>query len=110
MDTATQRIINDAKLALQGDIRSQLAAGSQQRNAAFKQLNEKANASHMMFSGMPMGTQMAYDQNTFIPNMASAVVKGVQTQIQNQESWDDIMAKIKELTESTAQYKKAMGQ
>lgn len=106
-DGSLQAIFQAAQAALKNDARQVLASGSQARQQQFRMINNQANSRHMLFSGAPKAAQMQYDQNTFIPNMASSVVQSITKQAENQESWDKFASGIKELNEYSAELEKA---
>lgn len=106
-DGSLQAIFQAAQAALKGDAKQILSSGVQARQQSFRQINNQANARHMMFSGAPKAAQMQYDAGTFIPTMASSIVEGITRQAQNQESWDKFAQGIKELNEYSAELEKA---
>ena len=95
---------NAAKQALNDDLRQNFYNAAVNRNQAFRKLNNNANAKHAMYSGMPAATQMSYDQDTFLPGVASMAQKALAQQKENQDAWDEYMAYIKELNEQANYY------
>lgn len=108
MDGALQAIFNSAQTALKNDALQTLYNGAQARQNAFAKINNAANQSHMLFSGMPKAKQIQYDAGTFIPGMASAVTKSLQQQEKNQEMWDKFSKGIKEINEQAAKIESAV--
>lgn len=108
MDSSLQAIFNQAQQALKQDAQQTLSNAVQARQQRFAAINNSANASKMLFSGMPAARQMSYDSGTFIPNMASQVVKAVQNQQSNQEAWDKYAKQIKELNEQASKLEAAV--
>lgn len=94
---------NAAKQALNDDLKQNLYNATNARNAAYRQLNNNANARHSLYSGMPAATQMQYDQRSYLPNIASMATSALKKQTENQDKWDQYMAYIKDL-ESQANY------
>ena len=93
-----------AKQALNDDLKQNLYNATQARVQAFRQLNNKANAQHAMFSGMPSGLQMQYDSSTYIPNINTLANNALQKQEQNQEQWDKYMDYVNQLREQADYY------
>lgn len=108
MDSSLQAIFNQAQQALKQDAQQTLSNAVQARQQQFAAINNSANASKMLFSGMPAARQMSYDSSTFIPNMASQVVKAVQNQQANQEAWDKYAKQVKELNEQASKLEAAV--
>ena len=108
MDGSLQAIFQAAQAALKNDAKQTLASGAQARQHQFRMINNNANSRHMLFSGAPKAAQMQYDQNTFIPNMATSVVNSIQKQAENQEGWDKFAAGIKELNDYSAEIEAAI--
>lgn len=111
MDQSLQNIFTQAKTALTDDLKGNLYQAVQARQSAFRQLNNKANAQHMMFSGMPMALQAQYDAGTFIPQGSKMVIDSLQKQQSNQDKWDeymryvqDINSKAQEVEDATRQF------
>ena len=104
MNQELENIYNSAKRAMADDLRLNYYNAAQERNFYFRQLNNKANKQHAMFSGMPAGQQMNYDKYTFLPNMASTISKSIQQQRENQAAWDKQMAYIKQLNAQADYY------
>lgn len=98
---------NAAAKAIQDDLQVNFYNAAQARNQAFRQLNNNANARHALYSGMPAATQMQYDQQTYLPGVATMAQQAINKQIQNQESWDEYMDYIKELNSKAAEYNEA---
>ena len=69
-----------------------------------KQNYYNANANHVLYSGVPAATQMQYDAQTFIPNIATMAQQAIQKQQENQETWDKYMSYVKELDEQANYY------
>ena len=101
MDQSLQAIFNAAQDALKMDAKQILLSGAQARQNQFAMINNKANAKHGLFSGVPAARQMQYDATTFVPNMASQVVKSIQNQAKNQEAWDKLAQSLKEINANT---------
>lgn len=95
---------NAAKQALNDDLRQQLYSATQARNQAFRQLNNKANANHAMYSGAPAGMQMQYDAGTYLPGIASAASNALKKYKENQESWDKYMDYVNQLNSQADYY------
>lgn len=108
MDSSLQAIFNQAQQALKQDAQQTLLNGYQARQAQFANINQAANAKKMLFSGVPAARQMSYDSGTFIPNMASQVVKSIQNQKANQEAWDKYAKNIKEMNDAAAKLESAV--
>lgn len=104
MNQELENIFNSAKQAMADDLRLKYYNAAQERNFYFRQLNNKANKQHAMFSGMPAGQQMNYDKYTFLPGIASSITKAIQTQQENQQAWDKQMAYIKNLNAQADYY------
>ena len=97
---------NAAKQALNDDLKQNLYNATQARMTAYRQINNNANARHALFSGVPMGEQMQYDAQTYIPNIATMATKAMTKQEENQEKWDKYMEYIKKLQEQADYYNK----
>ena len=108
MDSSLQAIFNAAQTALKNDARQTLLSGAEARQQNFRKINNNANAKHMLFSGMPAARMMQYDQEKFIPGMASQVVRGLQAQAENQEAWDKFAQQIKEMNSTAAEIESAI--
>lgn len=93
-----------AKRALNDDLKQNLYNATQARVQAFRQLNNQANSQHAMYSGVPSGSQMRYDQDTYIPNIGTLATNALAKQEQNQEKWDKYMEYIKGLQEQANYY------
>ena len=104
MNQELENIYNSAKQAMADDLRLKYYNAAQERNFYFRQLNNKANKQHAMFSGMPAGQQMNYDKYTFLPGLATDITKAIQTQRENQAAWDKQIASIKEMNAQAAYY------
>jgi hypothetical protein len=104
MNQELENIYNSAKQAMADDLRLNYYNAAQERNFYFRQLNNKANKQHAMFSGMPAGQQMNYDKYTFLPNMASTISKSIQQQRENQAAWDKQIAYIKQINAQADYY------
>lgn len=98
-------MFNAAKQALNDDLRQNFYNAAINRNTAFRQLNNSANANHALFSGAPAGQQMTYDRDKFLPGLATMATKALAKQQENQEAWDKYMAYIKGLDEQANYYK-----
>ena len=92
-----QNAYNAAKQALSDDLTLKYYNAANTRLQAFRQLNNIANAKHALFSGAPLGAQMQYDQDTFLPNAATMATETIQKQLENQEVWDKYMNYVKGL-------------
>ena len=95
---------NAAKQALNDDLKQNLYNATQARVQAFRQINNNANANHAMYSGVPTGAQMRYDQDTYIPNIGKLATNALSKQEENQEKWDQYMEYINELQEQADYY------
>ena len=95
---------NAAKQALTDDLKQNYYNAAVARNNAYRQLNNNANANHVLYSGVPAATQMQYDAQTFIPNIATMAQQAIQKQQENQETWDKYMSYVKELDEQANYY------
>lgn len=104
IDTTEQvnTMYKEAQKALQQDLRQSLYDAAQNRNQAFRLLNNQANANHSLYSGAPAGMQMQYDQQTFLPGVATMAQQAINRQVSNQQSWDEYMEYIKQLNEQAA--------
>ena len=85
MNQELDNIFNSAKKAMADDLRLQYYNAAQERNFYFRQLNNKANRQHAMFSGVPAGQQMNYDKYTFLPSMATKITQAISQQQENQD-------------------------
>lgn len=101
---------NAAKQALNDDLRQQLYNATQARNQAFRQLNNKANANHAMYSGAPAGMQMQYDQQSYLPGIATAATQAMEKYKTNQENWDKYMEYIEQVNEQANYYRNLTSQ
>lgn len=97
----------EAQKALQQELRQNLYDAAQNRNQAFRQLNNNANAGHALYSGVPAAQQMQYDEQTFLPGTATMVQKAINQQINNQQSWDEYMEYVNKLNEQAAELENA---
>lgn len=97
-------VYNAAKQAINDDLKLNFYNAAQTRNQAFRQLNNQANAQHAMYSGVPAGLQMQYDQKTYIPGVATAVTNAIAKQQSNQEQWDKYMEYVQQLNEQANYY------
>lgn len=97
-------IYNEAQKALSDDLRQNFYNAVENRTQAFRELNNKANYNHSLFSGAPAGAQMQYDQKTLFPNTNSMAQQAIYKQQQNQESWDEYMKYIEDLNRQAAEY------
>lgn len=104
MNQELDNIFNSAKKAMADDLRLQYYNAAQERNFYFRQLNNKANRQHAMFSGVPAGQQMTYDKYTFLPGMATRITQAINQQQENQAAWDKQMAYIKNLNAQADYY------
>lgn len=95
---------NAAKQALSDDLKQNLYNATQARVQAFRQINNNANAVHALYSGVPAGTQMSYDQKTYIPSIGRLAANALEKQEENQEKWDKYMEYIGELQEQANYY------
>lgn len=96
-------MFNAAKQALNDDLKQNFYNAAINRNTAFRQLNNTANAQHALYSGMPAAQQMAYDRDSFLPGVATMAQRAIAKQKENQEAWDEYMDYIKDL-DSQANY------
>jgi hypothetical protein len=104
MNPELENIYNSAKQAMADDLRLNYYNAAQERNFYFRQLNNKANAQHAMFSGVPAGQQMNYDKYKFLPGLATTITKAIKAQQENQAAWDKQMAYIKDLNAQADYY------
>lgn len=104
MQEQLANIYNEAQKALTDDLRNNFYNAVQNRTQAYRQLNNKANANHSLFSGAPTGQQMQYDAGTLFPNTNSMALQAIQRQNDNQTNWDSYMDYVKKLNEQAAQY------
>lgn len=107
-DQVIQNIFNQAKLALNNDANTKLYNTMQARTQAFRQLNQKANAKHAMFSGMPAATQMQYDASTTIPTGVKIVADAVGKMKTNQDAWNEYAKYVDELNSQSAELEAAI--
>ncbi len=110
MDQELENIYNSAKSAISDDLRQNYYRAAQNRTQAFRQINNKANRYHAMFSGMPAANQMQYDQQTYLPQMKSLALQAINQQQQNQEAWDKHMAYVSQLNAQADYYNKLAAQ
>lgn len=104
MNQELDNIFNSAKQAMADDLRLKYYNAAQERNFYFRQLNNKANRQHAMFSGMPAGQQMNYDKYTFLPNTATMITQALEKQRENQANWDKQIDYIKNLNAQADYY------
>lgn len=104
MEEQLSNIYKEAQKALTDDLRQNFYNAVQNRTQAFRQLNNKLNANHSLFSGAPAGQQMQYDKNTLFPSTNSMALQALEKQQKNQENWDSYMSYIKQLNDQAAQY------
>lgn len=97
-------IYNQAKKAIGDELQTNLYNATQGRRNAFRKLNNKANYYHSMFSGMPTGMQMQYDESTYLPGIKSAVTTALAKQRQNQQAWDQQVEYINNLNAQADYY------
>lgn len=95
-----------AKQALKDDLKQNFYNAAQARMTAFRQINNIKNASHTLYSGAPAAAQMQYDAETYVPGLGTALVKSLEKQEQNQETWDKYMKYVQSLNAQAAQYRK----
>lgn len=98
-----------ASKALANELTQNFYNAAQNRNQAFRQLNNTANASHSLYSGAPAAAQMQYDQGTYLPGAATLAAQTVNRLQANQQSWDEYMDYVKELNDKAAEYNKLAG-
>lgn len=104
MQEQLSNIYKEAQKALTDDLRQNFYNAVQSRTQAFRQLNNKANANHSLFSGAPAGMQMQYDKNTLFPTTNAMALQAIQRQQTNQENWDSYMQYVKNLNDQAAEY------
>lgn len=104
MQEQLSNIYKEAQKALTDDLRTNFYNAVQARTQAFRQLNNKANANHALFSGAPAGAQMQYDQKTLFPNTNHMALQAITKQQQNQEHWDSYMDYVGKLNKQAAEY------
>lgn len=104
MQEQLSNIYKEAQKALTDDLRTNFYNAVQSRTQAFRQLNDKANMNHALFSGAPAGAQMQYDEKTLFPGTSTMAQQAITKQQQNQESWDAYMEYVSKLNEQAAQY------
>jgi hypothetical protein len=97
-------MFNAAKQALNDDLKQNFYNAAINRQTAFRQLNNNANAKHALYSGLPAATQMAYDRDTFLPGTASMAQKALAKQKENQDAWDEYMEYMDKLNEQANYY------
>ena len=107
MNEELANIYKEAQKAVADDLQNNFYNAVNARTAAFRNLNNKANARHSLYSGMPAASQMQYDQGTLFPGTNSMALRAIQKQEQNQESWDSYMEYIKNMNEHAAYYNNA---
>lgn len=99
-----------AKQALNDDLKQNFYNAAQARMTAFRQINNSKNATHSLYSGAPAAAQMQYDSGTYIPGLGTELVKAVEKQEQNQETWDKYMDYIKKMNDQAAYYRNLANQ
>ena len=104
MQEELANIYKDAQKALTDDLRQNFYGAVQARTQAYRQLNNKANYNHALFSGVPAGSQMQYDQQTLFPNTNKMALTAIQKQQENQESWDQYMDYVNKLNSQAEEY------
>lgn len=104
MQEQLSNIYKEAQKALTDDLRTNFYNAVQARTQAFRQLNNKANANHALYSGVPAASQMQYDQQSLFPNTNKMALQAISKQQTNQESWDEYMEYVTKLNEQAAQY------
>lgn len=107
MQEQLQNIFANAQKAVADDLRQNFYNAVEARTQAFRQLNNKANYNHSLFSGRPAAAQMQYDRDTLLPGTATMAQQAIAKQAQNQESWDTYMEYVKKLNDQAAQYNSA---
>lgn len=110
MQEQLSNIFKEAQKALTDDLRQNFYNAVNNRTTAFRQLNQKANYNHSLFSGAAKGQQMAYDRDTLLPNTATMAQQAISRQMQNQESWNEYMDYVKQLNQQAAEYAKNASQ
>lgn len=103
-----KNIFDQAKLAISNDARTKLYNSMQMRTNAFRQINQKANARHALFSGAPAAQMMQHDSTTTMPNGVRLVLDATQRMQQNQEMWDKQMEFIKDMNKQAEELEKAI--
>lgn len=98
---------NAAKQALNDDLKQNFYNAAQARMTAFRQINNNKNASHSLYSGAPAAAQMQYDAEKYVPGLGTALVRSLEKQEQNQQTWDKYMAYVKGLNAEADKYRKA---
>lgn len=104
MQEQLSNIYKEAQKALTDDLRQNFYNAVENRTLAFRQLNNKANFNHSLFSGAPAGSQMQYDKSTLFPHTTAMAQQAIDKQQKNQESWDRYMEYVKGLNAQAAQY------
>lgn len=106
MQEQLSNIFKEAQKALAGDLKQKFYNAVNARTTAYRQLNQKANYNHALFSGATQGQQMAYDRDTLLPNTATMAQQAISQQVQNQESWNEYMDYVKQLNQQAEEYAK----
>lgn len=101
---------NAAKQALNDDLKQNFYNAAQARMTAFRQINNSANGRHALFSGLPAAQQMQYDASTYVPGLGTALIKSLEKQEDNQQTWDKYMKYVSGLNAEADKYKKAAAQ
>lgn len=107
MQEQLSNIYKEAQKALTDDLRTNFYNAVQARTQAFRQLNDRANYNHSLFSGVPTATQMQYDQGTLLPGTNSLAQQAIAKQQSNQENWDKYMEYVQQLNAQAQEYAKA---
>lgn len=101
---------NAAKQALNDDLKQNFYNAAQARMTAFRQINNAKNASHTLYSGAPAAAQMQYDASTYVPGLGTALVKSIEKQEENQQTWDKYMEYITSLNDQANYYRNLANQ
>ena len=101
---------NAAKQALNDDLKQNFYNAAQARMTAFRQINNNKNASHSLYSGAPAAAQMQYDASTYVPGLGTALIKSLEKQEDNQQTWDKYMKYVSGLNAEADKYRKAAAQ
>lgn len=101
---------NAAKQALNDDLKQNFYNAAQARMTAFRQINNNANASHALYSGVPAASQMQYDASKYVPGLGTALVTSLEKQEKNQETWDKYMKYVNGLNAEANKYKNMASQ
>ena len=103
-------MFNAAKQALNDDLKQNFYNAAINRNTAFRQLNNTANAKHALYSGVPAAQQMTYDREKFLPGTATMALQALKKQKENQEAWDDYMEYVQKLNSEANYYNNLAGE